>query len=83
MSANPDQAVSTTTETETIPQNTTSTLNSVPASTSQPQTQTQFQSQSQSQSQTLESLKMAYYWAGYYSALYDGQIQPQNKEPSQ
>lgn len=25
--------------------------------------------------QTLENLKMAYYWAGYYSGLYDGQRQ--------
>lgn len=25
------------------------------------------------QDQTLENLKMAYYWAGYYSGLYDGQ----------
>jgi len=30
-----------------------------------------------SQGQTLENLKMAYYWAGYYSGLYDGQQQAQ------
>ena len=28
--------------------------------------------------QTLENIKMAYYWAGYYSGLYDGQRQAQN-----
>jgi hypothetical protein len=27
------------------------------------------------QDQTLENIKMAYYWAGYYSGLYDGQRQ--------
>jgi hypothetical protein len=27
--------------------------------------------------QTLENIKMAYYWAGYYSGLYDGQRQVQ------
>ncbi|KIW13067.1 hypothetical protein PV08_08254 [Exophiala spinifera] len=27
--------------------------------------------------QTLENIKMAYYWAGYYSGLYDGQRQAQ------
>ena len=30
-------------------------------------------------SQTLENIKMAYYWAGYYSGLYDGQRQAQNQ----
>lgn len=29
--------------------------------------------------QTLENLKMAYYWAGYYSGLYDGQRQSTSK----
>lgn len=28
-------------------------------------------------SQTLENIKMAYYWAGYYSGLFDGQRQSQ------
>ncbi|KIW91272.1 uncharacterized protein Z519_08168 [Cladophialophora bantiana CBS 173.52] len=38
----------------------------VPATTTNP-----------SQEQTLENIKMAYYWAGYYSGLYDGQRQAQ------
>ncbi|RVX73132.1 hypothetical protein B0A52_02259 [Exophiala mesophila] len=32
---------------------------------------------STSQDQTLENIKMAYYWAGYYSGLHDGQRQSQ------
>ncbi|EHY56168.1 hypothetical protein ABEF92_005432 [Exophiala dermatitidis] len=31
--------------------------------------------------QTLENIKMAYYWAGYYSGLYDGQRQAQASAP--
>ncbi|KAL2405018.1 hypothetical protein ABEF95_001477 [Exophiala dermatitidis] len=31
--------------------------------------------------QTLENVKMAYYWAGYYSGLYDGQRQAQASAP--
>jgi hypothetical protein len=33
--------------------------------------------------QTLENLKMAYYWAGYYSGLYDGQVAAQQPQPQQ
>ena len=33
--------------------------------------------------QTLENLKMAYYWAGYYSGLYDAQRQPQSQSQDQ
>jgi hypothetical protein len=32
------------------------------------------------QDQTLENLKMAYYWAGYYSGLYDGQQQAKSQQ---
>ncbi|KAK5054711.1 hypothetical protein LTR84_001603 [Exophiala bonariae] len=34
------------------------------------------------QDQTLENLKMAYYWAGYYSGLYDGQQQTKSQPQS-
>ena len=43
-------------------------LRSAEASTTQPHN-----TPAGSADQTLENLKMAYYWAGYYSGLYDGQ----------
>ncbi|KAL6251055.1 hypothetical protein RBB50_001263 [Rhinocladiella similis] len=42
-----------------------------------PTTNEQGPSSSSSADQTLENVKMAYYWAGYYSGLYDGQRQAQ------
>jgi len=52
------------------PANTQPTSVPAPASTSIPATD----------SITLENIKMAYYWAGYYSGLHDGQQQQQQQQ---